>query len=1830
MNNIFNVCLLDSNGNPNKVFIFSGNDKINTNELFSEFDNINFKKHNTQFIYCNQFIYKDDNIKNIKRKILIELNHEISYQELYLFGKTVSNYSIESIYENISKNNNNSQVSFSQYNQFNNNLLNFNYNITQKDFYDITDFYDLLLPKKLEHFTPVGKSFTNYFDYVFSSNPFLLEKNPVTPNNRNTLITFDNSLLLDYNISSNIIYLCSAPDLLVFANENSINHDFIINNYFPLLTNDNIYNLDQLNAKKDELISREKNKVKTNSQKYFEQIDLFYKIFENNTKPIQYLSNGINNTSISLISNKKTLLPLDDIFKIIHSSKEIPFIKFNPGKKKENIFRIFSEFTSKNGKKIPYLNRVTILNLSKNIGKGNKQISFYLEKNINGVKFEIIIDLLLDSNINIHIKSEQFFDLLEIDKIISESVNPIIKKINIFLEQFGYSIHYFESIYTNNIAVMNIDYFKSISLIKKFNYKKYKNFFSSIFDVIDNSKTNVIDLNFKRVSNFKKMDGINKTIYTLFNKENNQDNIISILQDNYNISEEEALNHVNDFLNNFNRINGSLVNKVDTVLENPGFTTTINIIPFDDIVSIKVSEINSFQYIPILNIYIDSVFRLLQYYDSINISNDIITKITSKNIDNNVIENKPIFDVANDSSAKPIEFKKMNLSLDDDPIVKNHYIKNIDDANDDDDGDGIFFEDDELDQQDDIGKKQENDDDDSDDDGFFFEDDDDDIDKDQILGGDKVEDITGMPLTKPNLFFKRLTDREPNLFLTKSDGKYEAYSRMCQHNSGKQPVILTQEEKDKIDTENPGSYTHSIEYGSDPNKKYHYICPRYWCLLTDSSITEEDVKSGKCGKIIPKNATSVPKGHYVMEMHGKITETDSNGNEVEISRVPGFLKSDKHPDGLCTPCCFQDWNSKMQVNRRKECLEGDKKATLQYKKKEYDINYIISFDTSPIPENRFGFLPPSIELFFNEDYTNKINPENNHKIKFNKRMLLRYGVEHNYNQSFIGCIAEVYKDYYKKNNLLSIKEMKKHIIDLLDIDKFVRLQNASLIGSFKNKKRKEIDINPYVNSNLYKKLDASKDIQIDFFKDTISSFKNFINFLKDDNVVIDHTYLWDLICSREISLIGEGMNLIIINVLNNDITDNIEILCPTNSYSSILFESSKPAIILIKNNNYYELVSSVEIIQEGTKSKLDYYSYFSKDQNKHSHYNDLIFNTISNIINNKCKPIKQVSKTFIYKQNKPAIDVYNTILDIGYLVKHQIINYQGKCIGLTINKESKNDIFIPCYPSTIFKKTDIKFMDDESIWNDYVYTRDNLIYIHNLSKGKIFCKPIQKVIENNLIVGIITETNQFIQINPPSEDIFKNDLQYLDSTNYISIDKTISNSIDGDKERIDVYNKIRLESQFFNAFRNTVKILLNSKLNKDVKHKLIKRINDTNVLYKDKLKDIEILIRYFVSNNISFVDYDEKVLNKISDVSTCLSNQKNKNYCLFEDNNYKLILPKKHLFSGVDNEKIYYFRISDEIIRYKYIQNYLLKPNTILSIKNINYDINDNEFILIQSILTNDYFENLDKFIENKYINNITFDLANPENVSNEDKLMNKSSLTSDTIKEDNKFTTKLISLDCIKNILDIDENETDLWRKNFISSRELFLKPYVACTFSVLRIIIYLNIGIRITVNEIKEHIYSVYNKHFQRQKNKIIHILKTQGKTNIMKLIENKKLTLKDAIFSEDYYLTDLDLFAFVTSYKKLPIIIFSNENFKTMNSNINWLLFSNTYKINDITNQKYYFIRTPINFIENSPPSYSIIEDNFSLEQIKYIDTSKLNDFVGKNIESFNDFIQNYNVK
>ena len=42
-----------------------------------------------------------------------------------------------------------------------------------------------------------------------------------------------------------------------------------------------------------------------------------------------------------------------------------------------------------------------------------------------------------------------------------------------------------------------------------------------------------------------------------------------------------------------------------------------------------------------------------------------------------------------------------------------------------------------------------------------------------------------------------MVKRDPALFLKKQDGKFKAYSRICPSNIRRQPVILTEKEKQK-------------------------------------------------------------------------------------------------------------------------------------------------------------------------------------------------------------------------------------------------------------------------------------------------------------------------------------------------------------------------------------------------------------------------------------------------------------------------------------------------------------------------------------------------------------------------------------------------------------------------------------------------------------------------------------------------------------------------------------------------------------------------------------------------------------------------------------------------------------------------------------------------------------------------------------------------------------------------------------------------------------------------------------------------------------------------
>jgi hypothetical protein len=199
--------------------------------------------------------------------------------------------------------------------------------------------------------------------------------------------------------------------------------------------------------------------------------------------------------------------------------------------------------------------------------------------------------------------------------------------------------------------------------------------------------------------------------------------------------------------------------------------------------------------------------------------------------------------------------------------------------------------------------------------------------------------------------------------------------------------------------------------------------------------------------------------------------------------------------------------------------------------------------------------------------------------------ILRHGVQVSSTQSFIACIASAM--FYPERDVPSIKEMKNILIDSIDLDKFIKLQNGDLITSFSNPDI-NVKIDDYKDTRLYNKMvnsikeNTKTNIRKtktvipssiaakEFIIKVAQSFENFKNFLRDDKTTIDHTYLWDLVSIPNPKLFPKGINLIILEIPENDVSNNVELLCPTNHYSDNVYDSKKQSLFLIKREKYFE------------------------------------------------------------------------------------------------------------------------------------------------------------------------------------------------------------------------------------------------------------------------------------------------------------------------------------------------------------------------------------------------------------------------------------------------------------------------------------------------------------------------------------------------------------------------------------------------------------------------------------------------------------------------------------
>ena len=783
--------------------------------------------------------------------------------------------------------------------------------------------------------------------------------------------------------------------------------------------------------------------------------------------------------------------------------------------------------------------------------------------------------------------------------------------------------------------------------------------------------------------------------------------------------------------------------------------------------------------------------------------------------------------------------------------------------------------------------------------------------------------------------------------------------------------------------------------------------------------------------------------------------------------------------------------------------------------------------------------------------------------------LLRRGIKQDNRTSFVSAIADVYSEN------MSGKDFLKLLTSSITIDNFVRYNNGNLVQLFKDKITSQdvlddIDIARFSDSKMYNNIDISNPKHNNYLKTAVKSYTNFINYLNDKNAIIDHTYLWDIICSPDKNIFIQGVNIIIFDITQTDSTDNVNIICPTNDYSDKFFDPDKKTILLVKQDKYYEPIYAVE----DTKLKFSVTKMFNLKNKDFLPELKRILTTISRSLVEKCSP-KPSIKVVDFKKNLPLQNVINIVIGLKFEIDYQVVDYNNKVIGIYITREDVYG-YLPTYPSAIHSDYDtpIKFMDDVE-WSDYNTTKTFLETVYVESKNKIACLPRVKVIEDKMIVGILTNGNQFVKLDKPEVDSYDDDLVKQEERDYLSADMKIQDYTRDESARLDTIRNIELEESFYKMFRNILRNNLAKRENLNNKNKIIETLADKSILYLQKLENIDGIVREVMDTSVIFSEMGERVLANIKEIINCNEREndcKDINYCMVSDGKTCMqVLPIKNLINGLDNRELYYAKVADELIRYKKINQFIINSEKYLSLSKIEYSLNENEILIIQSMLNQKFFEGLIATRENNYVNYRVYDRVNPD----KSKFYNNE-VSLDDVKEEE------YEREGIEDVVDITDSGCSLTKKQLIGylqeqfppkTYEIYYKtPLSICSYEII-----LNIlrdfdkkFQRFSIIDLKKNLVEIY-KYYRDNVKLLIILLIELNKKVVLERVLDEIVTMDEMLLSDDYYLTYVDMIL-IAKYYNLPIILISSMPI------VEKLLKDNIIIPNKVQTDKWYFIKVP----------------------------------------------------
>ena len=388
---------------------------------------------------------------------------------------------------------------------------------------------------------------SNKFDIITNPLVNIYNYNNERKNNDGDLL-FQNELILN-----NEIFCIHISEFFSYAKEhtNEFNLQNTLNVYYPKLYEKNIFTINDLNDKS----SRSNDLFKKKYDTYNELIRNHYSFYNNEISEElkkQYYF-GIKSIDFVFYNKNSFMFPHEIFFKKIHSSKDIPIIRNNPGRKMENMYRIYAPDKDKYGKKIPYFNQERMIELTNTLKKSKcisllfvEKLGDYQKSGSRTKNISVIVDINESGYIFFHTENLDYMNIEDVNKLCKHIINKIIKKLIQYFDPSQLIYNNFENINSKDVEIIEIKYSLNLNKERVFQFVDNINYFNQIIQLKRNEDT--ILFSYKRVSNYNKLTDIQGYMVELTNRQVHPDDIIDIVGNKFNISKEETTEKLNELL----------------------------------------------------------------------------------------------------------------------------------------------------------------------------------------------------------------------------------------------------------------------------------------------------------------------------------------------------------------------------------------------------------------------------------------------------------------------------------------------------------------------------------------------------------------------------------------------------------------------------------------------------------------------------------------------------------------------------------------------------------------------------------------------------------------------------------------------------------------------------------------------------------------------------------------------------------------------------------------------------------------------------------------------------------------------------------------------------------------------------------------------------------------------------------------------------------------------------------------------------------------------------------------------------------------------------------